>query len=103
MQLHIDPPGAHAGKNLQFVHTLAIKTGPTASLCYFQIQWVGWMDGMPDYVLDPNARFSDIIVPTTDTVRAHFMLELLVTNWKPVRFTYGCDYNYINMVTCSTT
>ena len=49
-----------------------------------QIQWVNWMDGMPEYVIDPNMRFSDIIVPTTDTVRAHFLLELLISNFKQV-------------------
>ena len=49
-----------------------------------QIQWVNWMEGMPDYVVDPNMRFSDIIVPTSDTVRAHFLLELLVSNFKQV-------------------
>lgn len=57
-----------------------------------QIQWVGWMDGMPTYVVDPSARFSDIIVPTMDTVRAHFMLELLLSNWKPVRSK--CSHPY---------
>ena len=49
-----------------------------------QIQWVHWMDGKPEYVVDPNMRFSDIIVPTTDTVRAHFLLELLISNFKQV-------------------
>ena len=44
------------------------------------------MDGMPEYVVDPNMRFSDIIVPTVDTVRAHFLLELLISNVKQV----GC-------------
>lgn len=49
-----------------------------------QIQWVGWMDGRSDYVVDPSTRFSDIIVPTMDTVRAHFLLELLISNFKQV-------------------
>ena len=42
------------------------------------------MDDMPEYVVDPNMRFSDIIVPTVDTVRAHFLLELLISNFKQV-------------------
>ena len=42
------------------------------------------MEGKPEYVVDPNMRFSDIIVPTIDTVRAHFFLELLISNVKPV-------------------
>ena len=52
---------------------------------FFQIQWVGWMDDQPEYVVDPAMRFSDIIVPTIDTVRGHFLLEHLVSNFKPVR------------------
>lgn len=48
------------------------------------MQWVNWMDGMPEYVVDPNMRFADIIVPTIDTVRAHFLMEILMTNFKPV-------------------
>ena len=64
------------------------------------------MDGMPEYVVDPSMRFSDIIVPTIDTVRAHFLLELLISNVKQVRciikiqlcvciggwITYNCNY-----------
>ena len=50
------------------------------------------MDDVPEYVVDPNMRFADIIVPTIDTVRAHFLLELLVTNYKPVSLTFlECD------------
>jgi len=48
------------------------------------MQWVGWMDGMKEFEVDPNMSFSDIIVPTMDTVRGHFLLELLVTNYKQV-------------------
>ena len=40
------------------------------------------MDGYPMYTVDPAMRFSDIIVPTIDTVRAHFIIELLVCNYK---------------------
>ena len=50
-----------------------------------KVKWIGWMDGMPDYEVDPSMSFSDIIVPTMDTVRAHFLLQLLITNFKPVQ------------------
>lgn len=56
------------------------KTKKTKS----QIQWVGWMADQPDFVVDPAMRFSDIIVPTIDTVRAHFLLELLINSNKQV-------------------
>ena len=49
------------------------------------MQWVGWMDGIKDFEVDSNMRFSDIIVPTMDTVRGHFQLELLITNFKQVK------------------
>ena len=48
------------------------------------IRWVGWMDDKPEFVVDPSMRFSDIIVPTIDTVRAHFLLELFIHSSKQV-------------------
>ncbi len=49
-----------------------------------QIRWIGWMEDKPEFVVDPTMRFSDIIVPTIDTVRAHFLLELLINSSKQV-------------------
>ena len=54
-------------------------------VCVCQMQWVGWMDGIKDFEVDSSMRFSDIIVPTMDTVRGHFLLELLITNFKQVK------------------
>jgi len=48
-----------------------------------QIQRVSWMEGKPAFMVDPSMSFSDIIVPTIDTVCAHFLLEF-ITNSKPV-------------------
>ena len=42
------------------------------------------MEGQKEFAVDPRLRFSDIIVPTMDTVRSNFMVELLITNSKPV-------------------
>jgi len=39
---------------------------------------------MPD--IPPEMNFSDIIVPTMDLVRGSFVLEMLLTNNKKVRF-----------------
>ena len=49
-----------------------------------QIQWVGWMDQHGDLSIDAGMRYSDIIVPTLDTVRSSFLIELLLTNNKRV-------------------
>ena len=74
---------SHLHTSFLFLHILHTHT-LTPSHSLHQIQWVGWMEGMPAFVVDPNTRFSDIIVPTIDTTRAHFMLELFITNSKPV-------------------
>lgn len=42
------------------------------------------MEGRPEYVVDPNMQYADIIVPTMDTVRASYIIELLLTNGKQV-------------------
>lgn len=59
------------------------------------------MDNQPEYVVDPSMRFSDIIVPTIDTVRAHFLLELLIKNAKQVNHLVVSNvvhYMYIHVV-----
>lgn len=42
------------------------------------------MDEMDSFVVDPQMQYADIIVPTADTVRASFILELLLSNDKQV-------------------
>lgn len=54
--------------------------------CFTQvIQWKGWMTEMSEYSVDPGIPYADIIVPTVDTVRASYLIELLLTNEKQVR------------------
>lgn len=58
---------------------------------------MGWMEGLEEYVVDSNMKYADIIVPTIDTVRVHFLLELLLGNSKPVSqqvfcISWGCFY-----------
>ena len=43
------------------------------------------MDDRDEYVLDVSMQYSDIIVPTVDTVRASYLIELLLTNEKQVQ------------------
>ena len=77
-----------------------------------QVKWEGWMDSQKEFTVDSRLRFSDIIVPTMDTVRSNFMVELLATNSKPVRIHHYhvvftliytplpcCLYSYIHITT----
>ncbi|XP_064629143.1 dynein axonemal heavy chain 1-like isoform X2 [Lineus longissimus] len=48
------------------------------------VQWGSWMDGMDEYTIAPDMRFSDIIVPTMDTIRSSHIVEMLLTNNKTV-------------------
>lgn len=42
------------------------------------------MEDTDEYILDPAMQYSDIIVPTIDTVRASYLIELLLTKDKQV-------------------
>lgn len=39
---------------------------------------------MPDYEHDPNANYNEILVPTVETIRAAWILELLNFTKRPV-------------------
>ncbi|KAL0019092.1 hypothetical protein WJX77_000912 [Trebouxia sp. C0004] len=54
--------------------------------CYSQetAGWVDWMATVPPYVPDPDAFFSQIIVPTSDTVRYNYLLKILALAGKHV-------------------
>ncbi|XP_078663939.1 dynein axonemal heavy chain 1-like [Branchiostoma floridae x Branchiostoma belcheri] len=49
-----------------------------------QIRWTSWMDGLPEVNISLETRYSDIIVPTMDTIRGAAITELLLTNHKKV-------------------
>lgn len=48
------------------------------------------MTGIPEFHISPETKYSDIIVPTIDTVRSARVLEMLVTNKKTVSFSDAC-------------
>ena len=53
------------------------------------------MDRFGELSVDASMRYSDIIVPTLDTVRSSFLIELLLTNNKKVcarTYTYALIY-----------
>ncbi|XP_074517159.1 dynein axonemal heavy chain 1 [Sebastes fasciatus] len=49
-----------------------------------EVQWVSWMKGSKSVVITSETNYADIIVPTADTVRMSFLMDMLLTNKKPV-------------------
>ncbi len=49
-----------------------------------QVQWDSWMKSAKSVVITPETNYADIIVPTADTVRMSFLMDMLLANKKPV-------------------
>ncbi|NXL44771.1 DYH1 protein, partial [Podilymbus podiceps] len=49
-----------------------------------EVCWEKWLDSTAKFTMVPDTNFCDIIVPTVNTVRMAHLLELLLTNRKPV-------------------
>lgn len=64
-----------------------------------QIQWVSWMKYAKEVVITPETSYSDIIVPTVDTVRMSFLIDMLLSNKKPVGSSEShLTYSQLNAV-----
>ncbi|NXX96308.1 DYH1 protein, partial [Centropus bengalensis] len=50
----------------------------------WQVSWEKWLDSTAKFTMVPDTSFCDIIVPTINTVQMAHLLELLLTNYKPV-------------------
>ncbi|XP_012945762.1 dynein heavy chain 10, axonemal-like [Aplysia californica] len=46
--------------------------------------WVPWAKLVPEYVHDPQRKFYDILVPTVETFRATWLLQLMMNIKRPV-------------------
>ena len=51
-----------------------------------QLKWVPWVDLVPEYEHKLGMKFHEILVPTVDTVRNTWLLELMVKIKRPVVF-----------------
>ena len=49
-----------------------------------ELKWVEWMRTIPEYVPNPDAPFSQVIVPTADTVRYAYVIDKLLLSDKHV-------------------
>ncbi|XP_036367019.1 dynein heavy chain 1, axonemal-like isoform X1 [Octopus sinensis] len=49
-----------------------------------EIKYVHWSQGQPIFTTPVDAKFADIIVPTIDTIRNSFILDMLLKNNKTV-------------------
>uniref|UniRef100_A0A8C0ZKX5 Dynein axonemal heavy chain 1 n=1 Tax=Cyanistes caeruleus TaxID=156563 RepID=A0A8C0ZKX5_CYACU len=57
---------------------------PSKQTPIFQVHWEVWLDATAKFTMVPDTNFCDVIVPTMNTVRMAYLLELLLTNYKPV-------------------
>ena len=54
---------------------------------YFDFEelfWIPWKQKVPDYVHEPRKRYNEILVPTVDTIRTTWLLNLMVKIRRPV-------------------
>jgi dynein heavy chain len=50
------------------------------------LNWINWIDSIQVPSVAPGTSFNDILIPTQDTVRYTYLLDLLITNNKPLLF-----------------
>jgi len=65
------------------------STNSTCSMYEFKYdqdtgKWTEWMSAVGEYAVNPETPFSQIIVPTPDTVRYTFLIDVLLKNDKHV-------------------
>jgi dynein heavy chain len=49
-----------------------------------EMEWTPWMSTISEYIFDTQASFAELIVPTMDSVRYTYLLDLLITHDKHV-------------------
>ena len=55
-------------------------------------EWVYWMDTIPEFKVDTRLNYSDIVVPTVDSIRMKFVARTLLVQRK-ARFVPRADWN----------
>eukprot|EP01135_Chromosphaera_perkinsii_P009070 Nk52_evm1s1607 gene=Nk52_evmTU1s1607 len=52
--------------------------------------WFPWSGQVPQFKIDPETKFYNILVPTVDTVRTTWLLDQVVSSGSPVLFVGQC-------------
>jgi dynein heavy chain len=47
-------------------------------------EWVPWLDTVEQTQIDPSAEFNDIIIPTKDTARYNYLMDVMITHNIPL-------------------
>lgn len=68
--MKVRQPFPLSDKNGQYTYDFCLNM----KLC----KWEHWMETAPEFQVPDGARFNDIIVPTIDTVRTSWLLDLLI-------------------------
>ena len=81
---------SHDASQLTY-HTFDIgelpQTQPTLYEYFWDMEqklWIAWSKLVPKYVHVPEKKFNEILVPTVDTVRTTWLLNLMVRIKRPV-------------------
>nr|XP_031542333.1 dynein heavy chain 1, axonemal isoform X7 [Vicugna pacos] len=61
---------------------LCLSSGEIIKLT--EVAWVKWMEPSASFTIMPDTSYCDIIVPTMDTMQMSYLLDMLLTNHKPV-------------------
>ncbi|KAM9856968.1 dynein axonemal heavy chain 1 [Aulostomus maculatus] len=51
-----------------------------------EVRWVNWIKNEKNILISQETNYADIIVPTADSVRMSFLMNMLLTNNKPLLF-----------------
>ncbi|KNC54636.1 dynein heavy chain 2 [Thecamonas trahens ATCC 50062] len=77
--LKVSAGGAASGSALAETHAAAAAAGgESEGSGSSRVSWVPWMDTIPPYAIKRRTAFADIIVPTIDSVRYTYMLDVLL-------------------------
>ena len=52
-----------------------------------QINFLSWSTKVPEFECDKDAQFFDLLVPTIDTIKYSYVMELMLDIEKPVILT----------------